>query len=80
MSRAARAAQAHRRGINSREWLSRDRLVVERILAWLLGSCRHGVRHERRANLKEGLLQLACSRLGVRFLASSMACGPGLRR
>jgi transposase len=49
--------------------LGRYRWVVERTLSWLLG-CRHlGVRYERRADLLQGLLHLACALLCLRFLA-----------
>jgi transposase len=58
-----------RRGIESSERLGRYRWVVERTLAWLLGYRRLGVRYERRADLLQGLLHLACALLCVRFLA-----------
>jgi transposase len=57
-----------RRGIESSERLGRHRWVVERTLAWLLGYRRLGVRYERRADLLQGLLHLACALLCVRFL------------
>jgi len=60
-----------RRGIESRERLGRYRWVVERSLAWLLGFRRLGVRYERRAEILEGLLHLACSLICVRFLSPS---------
>jgi transposase len=44
---------------------------VERSLAWLLGFRRLGVRYERRAEILEGLLHLACSLICVRFLSPS---------
>jgi transposase len=40
----------------------RHRWVVERSLAWLLGFRRLGMRYERRADLLQGLLHLACTR------------------
>ena len=43
--------------------------MVERTLAWLLGYRRLGVRYERRADLLQGLLHLACALLCIRFLA-----------
>src|ERR687894_824042 len=58
-----------RRGIDSSERLGRHRWVVERTLAWLLGCRRLGVRYERRADLLQGLLHLACGLVCVRFLA-----------
>ncbi len=58
-----------RRGIEPSERLGRHRWVVERRHAWLLGCRRLGVRYERRADLLQGLLHLACALLCVRFLA-----------
>ncbi len=61
---------AHRR-IDSSERLGRHRWVVERTLAWLLGYRRLGVRYERRADLLQGLLHLACALTCPHFLASA---------
>ena len=58
-----------RRGVESSERLGRHRWVVERSLAWLLGCRRLGVRYERRADLLQGLLHLACSLICIRFLS-----------
>ena len=58
-----------RRGIDSSERLGRYRWVVERTQAWLLGCRRLGVRYERRADLLQGLLHLACALICLRFLA-----------
>ncbi len=58
-----------RRGIDSSERLGRHRWVVERTLSWLLGCRRLGVRYERRADLLQGLLHLACALICLRFLA-----------
>ena len=57
-----------RRGIDSSERLGRHRWVVERTLAWLLGCRRLGVRYERRADLLQGLLHLACALICLNFL------------
>ncbi len=57
-----------RRGIDAGERLGRYRWVVERTLAWLLGYRRLGVRYERRADLLQGLLHLACALTYLRFL------------
>jgi transposase len=57
-----------RRGIDSSERLGRHRWVVERSLAWLLGCRRLGVRYERRADLLQGLLHLACALICLTFL------------
>jgi IS5 family transposase len=50
-----------RRGIESSQRLGRHRSVVERSLAWLVGSRRLQVRDERRADIVLGLVQLACA-------------------
>jgi len=63
-----------RRGIDSSERLGRHRWVVERSVAWLLGYRRLGVRFERRADLIQGLLHLACALICVRFLAPDGRC------
>jgi transposase len=57
-----------RRGIDSSERLGRYRWVVERTFAWLLGCRRLGVRYERRAEVLQGLLHLACALVCLRFL------------
>ncbi|MDP9365456.1 MAG: IS5 family transposase [Chloroflexota bacterium] len=57
-----------RRGIDSSERLGRHRWVVERSLAWVLGFRRLGLRYERRADLLQGLLHLACALICLRFL------------
>ncbi len=48
--------------------LGRHRWVVERTFAWLLGCRRLNVRYERRADLLQGLLHLACTLICLRFL------------
>ena len=58
-----------RRGVDSSERLGRHRWVVERSLAWLLGCRRLGVRYERRVDILQGLLHLACALTCLRFLA-----------
>ena len=55
-------------GIESGERLGRYRWVIERTQAWLLGCRRLGVRYERKADLLQGLLHLACALLCLRFL------------
>ena len=57
-----------RRGIDSSERLGRHRWVVERTLSWLLGCRRLSVRFERRADLLQRLLQLACALVCLRIL------------
>jgi transposase len=56
------------RGIDSSARLGQHRWVVERSLAWLLGYRRLSVRYERRADVLQGLLHLACALLCLRFL------------
>jgi transposase len=48
-----------RRGIESSQRLGRQRFVVERSLAWLVGYRRLQVRYERRADVLLGFLYLA---------------------
>jgi len=57
-----------RRGIDTSERLGQYRWVVERTFSWLLGCRRLGVRYERRADLLQGFLHLACALICVRFL------------
>ena len=54
--------------MESSERLGRDRWAVERTLSWLLGWRRVGVRSERRSDLPQGLLHLACALVCLRFL------------
>jgi transposase len=54
--------------VDSSERLGRHRWVVERTLAWLLGCRTLGVRYERRADILQGLLRLACALTCLRFL------------
>jgi transposase len=63
------APRIARREIESSERLGRHRWVVERTQAWLLGFRRLGVRYERRSDLLQGLLYLACALVCLRFLA-----------
>jgi len=58
-----------RRGIDSSERLGRYRWVVERTFSWLLGYRRLSVRYERRADMLQGLLHLACAVMCLNFLA-----------
>jgi transposase len=58
-----------RRGIDSSERLGRHRWVVERSLSWLLGCRRLSVRYERRGDVLQGLLHLACALICLNFLA-----------
>ena len=58
-----------RRGIDSSERVGRYRWVMDRSLSWLLDCRRLGVRYERRADLLEGVLHLACALNCLKFLA-----------
>jgi transposase len=62
-----------RRGVDSSERLGRYRWVVERTFFWLLGCRRLGVRYERRADLLQGFLHLACALICLTFLAPTTA-------
>jgi hypothetical protein len=46
---------------------------VERTFAWLLGFRRLGIRDERRAEVRRGLLHLACALICMRFLSRAGA-------
>lgn len=50
-----------RRGVDSSERLERHRWKVERTLAWLACYRRLTVRYERRADIHEAFLELACA-------------------
>jgi transposase len=50
-----------RRGIESSQRLGRQRWKVERSLAWLLANRRLTVRYERRADILQAFLYLACA-------------------
>jgi transposase len=63
-----------RRGVESSERLGWHRWVVERTLSWLLGYRRLSVRYERRADLLQGLLHLACALICLRFLVDAATC------
>jgi transposase len=65
------APRVARRGTDPSERLGRHRWVVERSLAWLLGYRRLGVRYERRAEILQGLLHLACALICISFLPST---------
>ena len=58
-----------RRGIDSSERLCRHRWVFERTFSWLLRCRRLGVRYERRADVLQELLHLACGLICLGFLA-----------
>jgi IS5 family transposase len=62
-----------RRGTDPSERLGQHRWVVERSLAWLLGFRRLGMRYERRADLLQGLLHLACTLSCLHFLTPADA-------
>jgi len=62
-----------RRGTDPSERLGQHRWVVERSLAWLLGFRRLGMRYERRADLLQWLLRLACTLSCLHFLTPADA-------
>ncbi|MEW2726685.1 transposase, partial [Streptomyces albidoflavus] len=51
--------------------LGKVRWVVERAFAWLHQFKRLRIRYERRADLHQGLLELACSLICLRRLRTS---------
>ncbi len=57
-----------RRGVAHGSGLGKVRWVVERAFAWLHQFKRLRTRHERRADLHQGLLELACSLICLRRL------------
>ena len=57
-----------RRGVEGSERLGRHRWVVERTLAWLGQFRRLALRYERRADLHEAFLTLACALISWRFI------------
>jgi transposase len=57
-----------RRGVESGERLGRHRWVVERTLAWVARYRRLAIRYERRDDIHEALLHLACSLICLNFL------------
>jgi IS5 family transposase len=63
------APRIARRGVESSERLGRHRWVVERTLAWLNRFRRLTVRYERRADLHQAFLSLACALICWRFLS-----------
>lgn len=61
-------ARIARRGIESREKLGRHRWVVERSFSWLYRFRRLTVRYERRADIHQAFLDLACSLICCNYL------------
>jgi len=57
-----------RRGVEPSGRLGRHRYVVERSLAWLVGSRRLQVRYERHADILLGFLSLACALICLKAL------------
>lgn len=60
-----------RRGVAHDSGLGKVRWVVERAFAWLHQFKRLRTRYERRADLHQGLLELACSHICLRRLRTS---------
>ena len=58
-----------RKGRESSERLGRHRWVVERTLAWMARYRRLTVRYERRAEIHEAFLHLACSLICLNYLS-----------
>ena len=73
MNAACITPRIARRGIDSSKRLGRHRWVVERTFSWLLGGRRLGVRYERRADLLQGLRDLACALICLHWLTPTHA-------
>jgi transposase len=63
-------ARIARRGVESSERLGRWRWVVERTFSWMAYCRRLVVRYERRADIHEAFLQLACALISFNRLQS----------
>jgi transposase len=61
-----------RRGVAHGSGLGKVRWVVERAFAWLHQFKRLRTRYERRADLHQGMLELACSLICLRRLRTSI--------
>lgn len=61
-------ARIARYGVQSRERLGRWRWVVERTLGWLHRFRRLRIRHERRADIHQAFLSVACSLICWRYV------------
>lgn len=57
-----------RRGIENSERLGRHRWVIERTLAWFSGFAKLRIRFERRIDIHQAWLKLACSIICLRFV------------
>lgn len=64
-----------RRGVAHGSGLGKVRWVVERAFAWLHQFKRLRTRYERRAELHQGLLELACSLICLRRLRTASRSG-----
>lgn len=64
-----------RRGVAHGSGLGKTRWVVERTFAWLHQFKRLRIRYERRADLHQGLLELACSLICLRRVSSMFRSG-----
>jgi transposase len=64
----AGSARGSPAGVESSARLGRHRWTVERSLAWLLANRRLTVRDERRADILQGFLHLACALICLRRL------------
>jgi len=62
------ASRIARVGVEAKGRLGRHRRVVERTLAWLKRYRRLAVRHERRADVHQAFLTLACCAVCHRYL------------
>ncbi|MFE9929759.1 IS5 family transposase [Streptomyces sp. NPDC005533] len=65
-----------RRGVAHGSGLGRTRWVVERTFAWLHQFKRLRIRYERRADLHQGLIELACGIICLRRLRRAARADP----
>ncbi|CAA9469991.1 MAG: Mobile element protein [uncultured Rubrobacteraceae bacterium] len=61
-------ARIARRGVESSEKLGRHRWVVERTFSWLYRFRRLAVRYERRADIHQAFLDLACALICCNYI------------
>ena len=57
-----------RKGVEDKQKLGRHRWVVERTLAWLARYRRLAIRYERREDIHQAFLDLACAHICLNFL------------
>ena len=66
------ACRIARKGVEDKAKLGRHRWVVERTLAWLNHFRRLAIRHERREDIHQALLDLGCALICLRRLQEAV--------